>query len=339
MNWNRKTVLVTGGCGHIGSFVIQSLLNRRVANIYILDNLKSYLFNQLEIYCKDFIELDCVKLIVGDIADLETVAKAIKGVDIVFHLAAYADVAATIYNPDEDFRSNVIGTYNILRAALNESVEKFIFASSAAIYGDQPWSGVDEPPKFSENMKPNPLSTYANSKLWGENESRLFYELYGLKTVSLRYFSVYGPKQIPKPRSHSWVIAIFIMRALKGKPLVVYGGKQVRDFIYIEDIAEATVLAAEKSGIDGQIINIGTGKPTRIVDIANKIRVIVKESMNLDVKIEFGQRPKGDPLGGYADITKMRRLLGFEPRVTLDDGLERTLRWIYARQHLIPKWI
>jgi UDP-glucose 4-epimerase/dTDP-L-rhamnose 4-epimerase len=332
VNWNRATVLVTGGCGHIGSFVVRKLIQRKATHIRIIDRLSAYPFNQLDVFCKDVLADDRVEFIKGDIADRETIKRIIQGVDIVFHLAAYADVAATIYNPDEDFRSNIIGTYNVLKASLEAGVKRYVFASSASVYGDQQSS------KFKEDMKPNPLSTYANSKLWGEIQARLFYTLYGLPTVSLRYFSVYGPLQIPKPRSHSWVVAIFLMRAINGYPLIVFGGSQIRDFIHVEDVAEATVRAAEKSGIEGEVINVGTGKPTRIDDLAIIIKSLVKEELGIDIEIKYGPRPKGDPLGGYADTEKKKRLLELEPR-PFEQGLRQTLKWIKCNKHLVPSYV
>jgi len=341
LNWSKKNALVTGGCGHIGSYVVRKLIGRKANRVIILDNMSAYPFNQLDLFCRDLKDIDNVEIVKGDIYDKDLVYRIMKTshVDVVFHLAAYADVAATIYNPDEDFRTNVLGTYTMLKASLDNSIERFVFASSAAIYGDQSWSG-DEPVRFREDMKPNPLSTYANSKLWGENEALLFYRLYGLRAVALRYFSVYGPMQIPKPRSHSWAVAIFIMRALKGKPLTVYGGNQVRDFTYVEDIAEATVRAAEVSGVEGHAINVGTGKPTKIIDLAYMVKRLIEDSLNMEVKIEVLQsRPKGDPLGGYADTTKMKTLLGFQPEVTLEEGLRRSLEWYATHRELIPEWL
>ncbi|MEM3980477.1 MAG: NAD-dependent epimerase/dehydratase family protein [Ignisphaera sp.] len=339
VNWARTTALVTGGCGHIGSFVVRKLLERNINSVKIIDNLSAYPFDQLNHFCTDFLEDDRVMFIKGDIADMETVKRAINNVDVVFHLAAYADVAATIYNPDEDFRSNVIGTYNVLKASLEAGVKRYVFASSAAVYGNQQLQNSSKPVKFHEDMKPNPLSPYANSKLWGENQARVFHDLYGLKTVSLRYFSVYGPLQIPKPRSHSWVIAIFLMRAINNKPLLVYGGNQVRDFIYVEDVAEATVKAAEIEDVVGETINIGTGRPTRIDDLAQKIKNLVKEEFGKDIEIRYVSRPKGDPIGGYADTTKMSNLLKFQPKIALEEGLKKTLEWILKNLDKVPQYV
>ena len=336
--WERSTALVTGGCGHIGSFVVRRLLQRKTSRVVIVDNLSAYPFDQVSHFCGDFIGDDRVSLVKADIVDRESLRGHLGGVDYVFHLAAYADVAATIYNPDRDFEVNVVGTYNVLRASLDAGVKKLVFASSAAVYGNQEPPGEGVPPIFHEDMKPNPLSTYANSKLWGEYEARLFYSLYGLPTVSLRYFSIYGPLQVPKPKSHSWVIAIFLMRAVKGRPLIIYGGGQVRDFIHVDDVAEATVRAAEAGTGKGDVVNIGTGIPTRIDDLAEKVKTLVKEKTGIDVEVRYGPRPKGDPLGGYADTRRMKELLGLTPR-SLDEGLRETLDWILANINVIPEYV
>lgn len=340
-NWPRKTVLVTGGCGHIGSRLIELLLQRNVNYVRIVDNPSAYEFSQQEVFCRDILKHDNVQLILGNITDYELIRGAIKDVDMVFHLAAYADVGACIRNPDENFRSNILGVYNLLKRSLEEGVQKYVFASSAAVYGDQPHWAPNEPPKFREDMRPNPLSNYGNAKLWGENEAKLFYELYGLKTVSLRYFSIYGPFQIPKRGSHSWVTAIFAMRAYKGKTLEIYGdGEQVRDFIYVYDAAEVTIRAAEASGVAGEVVNIGTGRPTKIKDLALMIRDLAKEYFGKDeVEMPFKPRPKGDPLGGYAGTTKMKNLLRWEPKVSLEEGLRKYFEWILENSHLVPKYI
>jgi len=255
---------------------------------------------------------------------------------VIFHEAAFADVAATIWNPNEDFKTNVLGTFNLLKAAKDNNIDRFILASSAAIYGEQLQEGGKNPPKFSEDMKPHPISTYANSKLWAEYEAQLFHQLYGLKTTSLRYFSVYGDPQTPKKGSHSWVVAIFTMRLLKNKPLTIFGdGSQVRDFIHVDDIAEATILAAEKQSTTGKVINIGTGKPTTIKQLAE----IIMNSANDEAPLEYRPRPKGDPFGGYAETTLMKKLMGWEPKIELRDGVKRYHNWVNHNKNTIPQWL
>ena len=331
MRWNNLRVLVTGGAGLIGSRIVIKLLERG-ASVKVLDNLSAYPFDQPRHFGLERLEVD---LISGDIADLKTVRENVKDVDFVFHEAAFADVAATIWNPVEDFHSNVVGTFNLLKSSLDEGVQRFIFASSAAIYGDKPRADGN-PPIFTEETKPEPISTYANSKLWAELESLLFYKFYGLKTTCLRYFSIYGIPQVPKERSHSWVVGIFTMRAIKGKSLIIFGGgQQVRDFVYMDDVAEATIRAAEANGSVGEVINVGSGRPTTIKRLAD----LVVEIGNFKVPIEYGPRPKGDPLGGYADVSKMKKILEWEPKIRLEEGLDRYIKWCLGNKYVIPEWL
>jgi len=333
MKWNRKTALVTGGAGLIGSRIVHKLV-KRGAIVRSLDNLSAYPFDQLRHFGTK--ESDSVNFIRGDIKDKTIVNEAVIGSDVVFHEAAFADVAATIWNPREDLDSNVLGTFNLLEAALEHNVDRFIFASSAAIYGEQICGQDEMIPKFSENMKPNPISTYANSKLWGEYEATLYHELYGLKTTSLRYFSVYGIPQVPKKGSHSWVVAIFEMQLLKGKPLTIFGdGTQVRDFICVDEVAEATIRAAEKNSAINTIINIGTGKATSIKRLAE----IVVNVADSKASIVFEPKRKGDPFGGCADTTLMKEILEWEPKIKLEDGVRMYYNWITKNRDAIPEWL
>lgn len=332
-NWRRKVILVTGGAGLVGSRIVKKLVQRG-ATVRVLDNLSAYPFDQLAHF--EIKDADGVEFIKGDLTSREVVDQALKDINIVFHEAAFADVAASIWNPYEDFHSNVCGTFNLLNSARNHNVDRFIFASSASVYGDKPRGEDDAPPIFSESSKPDPISTYANSKLWGEHECLLFHNLYGLKTTSLRYFSIYGASQVPKKGSHSWVVAIFTMKLLQGKPLTIFGdGSQIRDFIHVEDVAEATILASEKQSTIGGVINIGTGRPTSIIELAKTLTEIV----GTKTPYEFKPRPKGDPLGGYADTRLMKEALDWTPKITLDEGIRGYWRWARSNPVVIPDWL
>lgn len=333
MKLSGKRVLVTGGAGLIGSRIVRRLVELG-STVKVLDNLSAYPFDQLQhFYIK---KSGSVKVINGDIKNKILVKNVVKDVDVIFHEAAFADIAATIWNPEEDFNSNVLGTFNLLEAARRNDVERFIFASSAAVYGEQLEKGTEKVPKFSEDMKPNPISTYANSKLWAEYEMLLFNELYGLKITALRYFSVYGVPQVPKKGSHSWVVAIFVMRLLKKKPLVIFGdGKQIRDFINVNDVAEATILSAEKTSTIGKVINVGTGRPTSI----NHIAEIIEDIAEVKVPIKFKPRPKGDPFGGYANTTLMKKILRWKPKIVLKEGIKTYYEWVNAHKYVIPEWL
>jgi len=232
-------VLVTGGAGFIGSHIVDRLVKDHGSDVLVLDD---FSFGRREFQERSANDCELVK---GSICDVRTIEKLIKDVDIVIHAAAYADVGACVRNKLTDYKVNTQGTFNLLNAALEASVERFVFVSSASIYGNNVFS--DDRPWFREDSAAAPLSTYAVSKLYGEQLAKVFYELYGLPTCSLRYFSIYGPRQIPKPMSHSWVVGIFVIRALRSQDLVVYGdGSQIRDFTYVDDVSEATVSAAMK---------------------------------------------------------------------------------------------
>ena len=172
-------------------------------------------------------------------------------------------------------------------------------------------------------------------KYWGEQQTRLYYELYNLPTTSIRFFSVYGSPQIPKKGSHSWAVAIFGALAKKGKPITVFGdGNQIRDFTHVSDIAESVVLSTEKESTNGKFFNVGTGKPTKINDIVEKIFQHVKP-----VPINYKPYPPGDPIGGYSDTTLMKKLLDWEPQITLDQGIKEYFEWLSNHEHIIPEWV
>jgi nucleoside-diphosphate-sugar epimerase len=333
LKWSNKSVLVTGGTGLVGSRIARRLAEKD-AKVRILDNLSAYPFNQIEHFGVG--GLDGVEIVKGDITSNELLEKTITGTDVVFHLAAFADVAAAIWNPQEDFNSNVRGTFNLLSFARKCGVKRFVFASSASVYGNPPWGRRNEPPVFSEKMRTEPISTYANSKLWGENECLLFHNLYSLKTTSLRYFSIYGSPQVPKKRSQSWVVAIFAMKLLTGKKLTIFGdGLQVRDFVHVNDVAEGTIKAAECDSTVGKIVNLGRGIPTSILDVARGMSKLAGASENL----EFLPRPTGDPLGGYADTRLMKETLDWQPAIEFNEGMKEYWEWASTHKEVIPSWM
>jgi UDP-glucose 4-epimerase len=311
----NKKCLVTGGAGFIGSHIVKRLLREGVDEVVVLDNFVSGredLLNGI---------IDKVELIRGDVTDAELVEKVMEDVDVVFHEAAQADVPASLRKPALDFEVNGLGTLNILRAALKNDVKRVVYASSASVYGNNVFSPQDR--RFIESQALSPLSPYAASKLSGEMLCTAYYHSFGLKTTSLRYFSIYGPGEIPKKNSYSLVVSIFVPQAIQGKGLVLFGGgNQVRDFTHVEDVAYVNLLAAVKTEAVGKVINVGTGKATTIKDLA----IIVKKLVR-DVPYQYGPRPKGDPLGGYADTSRLKEIIGYVPEIQLQEGITQYADW------------
>jgi nucleoside-diphosphate-sugar epimerase len=323
-------VLVTGGCGMIGSRIVKVLADHG-AIVTVLDRLDAYPFD----YARRFGSRDVARTVVkGDVCDQRVVESLMRSADFVIHAGAYADIAGSIFSPQRDFESNVIGMQVVLEAARKRRPARLLFVSSSSVYGDRTPT-ADRPPLFSEEDATAVCSTYANSKLWGEHQTSLYSQLYDLPVTILRYFSVYGPPQIPKERSHSWCVAWFVTRATKGKPLVLHGGgAQVRDFIYVDDVAYATVLALVKPETLNQTINLGTGRATRIADVAKEVSKHFPA-----VQLVNGPRPKGDPFGGFANIRHMRQLLEWTPGIDLETGITRYIDWVGNNEDLIPDWV
>lgn len=330
MQINEKEILVTGGAGMIGSRIVKQL-NEMGAIVTVLDNITAYPFDYLNEFGVG--QMDGVNFVKGSILDKELLKNLVKDIDYIIHAAAFADVGGCIKYYDIDFNVNVVGTFNLLEVAKNSDIKKFVFVSSASVYGEE--TVTEEDRRFVENQPCRPISTYGNSKLWGELETKLFYDLYGLPTTAIRYFSVYGQPQVPKMGSHSWCVAIFTMLAMKNKPITVFGdGTQIRDFTYVDDIAKGTIIATETNTTNGKIFNLGTGKTTQVNIIAEKIIETVKK-----VPIQYKPHPPGDPFGGYADTTLMNKLLDWKPKITLDEGIQRYCEWVNAHKNLIPSWI
>jgi dTDP-glucose 4,6-dehydratase len=312
-------ILVTGGAGFIGSHIVDRLVDEGF-KVIVFDNLstgeKENLAQHQNKKTFQFIE--------GDIRNLELVKKTVKGVDAVIHEAALVSVSRSVENPLLSNEINVTGTLNLLKASADAHVKRFIFASSCAVYGDT------ETLPNHEKMAPNPLSPYAADKLAAENHTKNYHNVYGLETVILRYFNVYGPRQKQGP--HSGVISTFINCLLENKPPTIYGdGEQTRDFVNVKDVVEANLLALSKREAVGEVFNISIGEPTTINRLLETIQKIMGKSSLKSVHVE--SRP-GDVKHSYGDITKAKSSLGYKPKVQLEKGLNELVK-SYSKQKSI----
>ncbi|HXG50501.1 MAG TPA: SDR family oxidoreductase [candidate division Zixibacteria bacterium] len=306
--------LVTGGAGFIGSHVAERLV-RRGERVRVLDNFvtgKREYLNGLSGH---------LELIEGDICDLDTLRKAMKGVRVVYHQAALRSVPFSVDNPLASNEANVRGTLNVLVAARDAGVERVVYASSSSVYGDSPVLPKEE----SQACKP--VSPYAVSKLAGENYCVVFTKIYGLQTVSLRYFNVFGPRQDPESQ-YAAVIPRFITWAFRDEPLQVHGdGLQSRDFTYIDDVVEANLLAARASDCGEGVFNIAQGKAHSLLDLI----AILERLLGKRLKVVHTASRPGDVRRTLADISRARRYLGYEPGTDFETGLVKTVD--YLRRH------
>lgn len=303
-----KNVVVTGGAGFIGSHLAEELSRRRY-HVIILDDLSTGKLENI----KDLLTKENVEFIKDSIADLPMLQKIFHDVDYVFHQAAIASVPRSIDNPRASHDVNVSGTLNVLLAAQGNSAKKVIYASSSSVYGDTPTL-----PK-GEDMMPNPLSPYAVTKLAGEYYCLVFHQVYGLPTVCLRYFNVYGPRQDPTSQ-YAAVIPRFITRAFEGNsPIILGEGEQTRDFTFIKDVVAANILAAESDAYG--LFNIAQGKSITINELAKLVTTIMGKNIEL-----IHQEPRaGDVRHSLADISRARAF-GYEPKYSLEEGLRETIR-------------
>ncbi|MFI5383928.1 MAG: SDR family NAD(P)-dependent oxidoreductase [Methanosarcina thermophila] len=293
-------VLVTGGAGFIGSHIAEYFAEEG-HTVRILDNLATG-------FIKNIPQNKNIEFIQGDICDFSLVEKAVSGIDYVFHEAALVSVPLSCERPAEAFRINTLGTLNVLKACVKANVNKFVTASSAAVYGNNPVL-----PK-REDMYPEPASPYAISKLDGEYLARMFYENHGLRTTCLRYFNVYGPRQDPRS-PYAAVIPIFLDRAKAGKDLIIYGdGLQSRDFVHVKDVVRANVAALEHG--DGQVFNVAMGKSVTILELAENIIKLTGSSS----KIVHAAPRAGDVKDSRADVSKISSW--WKGEIELQDGLK-----------------
>lgn len=309
-----ETYVVTGGAGFIGSHITERLLNDG-HQVRVVDNLSSGKQTNLA-HLRGDLHFHQVS-----ITDLDTLRPLFEGVDTVFHHAALASVTQSVDDPLLNHEYNVTGTLNVLLAARDAGVRRVVFAASSAAYGDNPVEYK------SESMLPSPLSPYGAAKVTGEYYCQVFAKVYSLETVCLRYFNVFGPCQDPHSQ-YAAVIPLFITALLRGELPTIYGdGLQSRDFIHIDNVVHANLLAAQAPAASGQIINVATGQHINLLQLIEKI------NMKLGTAIQPTHVPEraGDIKHSCADISKARQFLNYEPVVDFDSGLARTIDWYRSR--------
>lgn len=311
-------VLVTGGAGFIGSNLTEALL-KKGHSVRVLDNFSTGRKGNLR-FQEVFPTLEILE---GDIRDLTLCQRAMKDAEVVFHQAALPSVQRSVEDPLDSNAVNSQGTLNILLSARDAGVKRVIYASSSSIYGDTPTL-----PKLEE-MPANPLSPYALQKYIGEQYCRLFYQLYGLETVSFRYFNIFGPKQDPAS-VYSAVIPRFIDALLKGHPPLIFGdGEQSRDFTYIDNVVQANLLAMSAEHLQGEAINIACGKRVSLNQLLN----ILKEIVGSKVSPVHEEARKGDVKHSLADINKGKKILNYDPQVGIEMGLKKTVEFFQKQGH------
>jgi nucleoside-diphosphate-sugar epimerase len=304
--------LVTGGAGFIGSHLAAEL-TRRGASVRVVDSLITGKRRNLD-------HLKGVEFIEGDLADLLVAKRAVEGCAFVLHQAAIPSVPRSVQDPITSNRANIDATLNVLVAARDAGVKRVVYAGSSSAYGN-----TETLPKH-EQMPTGPLSPYALQKLVGEQYMQLFTNLYGLETVTIRYFNVFGPRQDPSS-PYSGVISLFISALAEGRQPTIYGnGEQTRDFTYVANVVDGVLRACEAPKASGEVINVATGGRISLNELFQTVRVLTGSS----VEPIYGPERAGDVRDSQADITKARELLGYTPTVMLEEGLKRTLEWYRA---------
>lgn len=305
--------LVTGGSGFIGSHLCRKLLAEG-HGVRVLDNLSSGKRANLSDVAGD------IDFHEADLRDEDAVQRAVKGVEYILHHAAVASVQTSVEEPLMEQQINSVGTLNLLEAARQAGVRRVVFAASAAAYGNDP-----RVPK-REDMRPTPESPYAISKLAGEYYCGVYDRLYGLETVCLRYFNVYGPRQDPAS-PYSGVISIFAKRMLNGLVPLVHGdGMQTRDFVSVHDVVAANMLAHQVESARGQVYNIGSGLRSSLLDLLTALNAVLSS----DIQAEFVEARAGDVRDSLADISKAQSELGYRPSMDLQRGLREVIEWMRA---------
>jgi nucleoside-diphosphate-sugar epimerase len=302
--------LVTGGAGFIGSHLAEALIARG-DRVRVLDNLSTGKRQNVP---------TGAELIEGDAGDSATAARAVAGCDIVLHQAAIPSVPRSVKDPVGTNVANVDATLQMLVAARDAGVKRFVFAGSSSTYGN-----AATLPK-REDMRPAPVTPYALQKWVGEQYCQLFSTLYGLETVTVRYFNVFGPRQAPDS-PYSGVISLFTRALLAGTSPTIYGdGRQTRDFTYVTNVVDGVLRASTAIGVSGEVINVATGGRISLLELVRSLQVV----LGVDVAATFAPEREGDVRDSQADIFKARKLLGYEPLVPFEQGLRHTVEWFKA---------
>jgi nucleoside-diphosphate-sugar epimerase len=303
--------VVTGGAGFIGSHITNAL-TRNGLRVRVIDDLSTGHRENLEEITGD------VDFTEGSVADEQLLKKVLDGAELVFHEAAIPSVPRSVQHPRQSHVASVDGTFTLLLAARDQKVRRVVYAASSSAYGDQPTL-----PK-QEAMLPDPLSPYAVAKLVGEYYCQVFARVYGLETISLRYFNVFGPRQDPGSQ-YSGVVSRFISVLLNNQQPVIYGdGEQSRDFTYIDNVIDANLRAASVTSGFGSVVNVATGQRITLNQLLEELKTIVGKP---EVKADYHEARVGDVRHSLADISRARELLGYQPLVSLREGLQRTIDW------------
>jgi len=310
-----KKYLVAGGAGFIGSNIVKRLLELG-ESVRVIDNFSTGKRENI----KEFLGNPNFELIEGDLINLGIARKAVKGMDFVLHQAAIPSVSSSISNPLKSNNSNIVATLNLLIASREEKVKKFVYASSCAVYGN------NSRPTQKEDSPVNPLSPYALTKYTGEKYAQFFWQIYKLPTLSLRYFNVFGPKQDP----HSQYVAVipkFITSLLKkGEPIIYGTGEQSRDFVFVDNVVEANLLAAKSKKGFGEIFNIAYGKEISINQLLQSLQKIIGVE---EIKPRYLKSQPNDIFCSKADISKAKKMLNYTPKIRFEKGLKMTIEWFY----------
>jgi len=297
---NRRLVLVTGGAGFIGSHLVDALVEQGL-RVRVLDNFATGRREQIN---------PGAELVEADIRNSDSISNALRDIDCVFHTAALPRVPLSIEKPVETHMANVVGTLNILVAARDAGVRRVVYSGSSSVYGDQPKLPL------TEDLAPNPLNPYGLQKLMGEQYARLFHRLFGIQTLTLRYFNVYGPRMATEG-AYLTVISAFLRARREGRPLTIHSdGEQSRDFTHVRDVVRANMLAMDSPVADGRALNIGCGRNVSV----NRIAAMIGGAT-----VKQPARP-GDPRHTLADVSQAEQILGWRPQVMIEQGLDELIR-------------